>query len=111
MLVGSGMELAYRGAYFNVPLRIDGETFQIDTFLLSIGDDIDVIVGTPWLADVGNTLEDFASLEMQFQWGNHIVTFTNILDCRAFLQSLALTAPPLAIPAQPSATTVPVPVT
>ena len=34
VLIGSGTELSCRGAYFTVPLRIDGETFQIDTFLI-----------------------------------------------------------------------------
>lgn len=80
VLVGSGTLLACRGACFNVPLRIDSETFQIDTFLLSIGDDIDVILGTPWLADISNVLWNFASLETQFQWGTYRVTLSSILD-------------------------------
>jgi hypothetical protein len=41
--------------------------FQIDAFLLPIDDDIDVILGTLWLADVSNTLWNFASLQMEFQ--------------------------------------------
>jgi hypothetical protein len=45
VLIDSGTELAYQGACFTVLLHINGETFQTDVFLLSIGDNIDVILG------------------------------------------------------------------
>ena len=56
ILVGSGNEIACRGACFNVPLRIDFETFQIDALLVDIGVDIAIILGTPWMTDLGNVL-------------------------------------------------------
>ena len=62
MLIRSNTELAYWGACFTVPLRINCKTFQINAFLLPIGDDIDVILGAPWLIDVGNALWDFTYL-------------------------------------------------
>jgi hypothetical protein len=45
VLIDSGTEPAYQGACFTVLLHINGETFQTDVFLLSIGDNIDVILG------------------------------------------------------------------
>lgn len=56
VLIGSGIELACQGACFAVPLRIDSKTFQIDAFLLPISDDIDVILGAPWLTDISNAI-------------------------------------------------------
>jgi hypothetical protein len=53
ILVGSGHEVPYRAATFSVPLRVDAEVFDIDAFLLDIGNDIDIILGTPWLASLG----------------------------------------------------------
>lgn len=55
ILVGSSSKLACQGACFNISLRID-EMFQIDTFFLDIGNDTYIIISTPWLADIGNTL-------------------------------------------------------
>jgi hypothetical protein len=54
ILVGSGNEFSCRAASsFNIPLRIDAEVFYIDAFLLDIGNDIDIILGMPWLAGLG----------------------------------------------------------
>jgi hypothetical protein len=64
MLVGSDTKLACQGDSFTIPLRIHTKKFQIDAFLLSIGEYIDVILGAPCLAEVGNTLWNFTSLEM-----------------------------------------------
>lgn len=47
-----------------MPLRIDSKTFQIDDLLVDLGVDVDVDLGTPWMADLGNILWNFASLEM-----------------------------------------------
>jgi hypothetical protein len=94
VLVGSDTKLACRGASFTIPLHIHTKTFQIDAFLLSISEYIDVILGAPCLADVANTLWNFASLDMQFHQSNCMVTFTSILDHRAPLQPLALQVPP-----------------
>lgn len=56
ILVGSSTELARQGACFNISLWIDDEMFQSDTFFLDIGNDTYIIISTPWLADVSNTL-------------------------------------------------------
>ena len=55
------------GAIFcigDVPLRIDAKTFQIDAFLLDIGNNSDVILKTPWLANIGRVTWDFNSMVM-----------------------------------------------
>jgi hypothetical protein len=56
VLIGSGTELACQGACFIVPLRINGRTFQIDAFLLPIGNNIDIILGPPWMKNVGKAI-------------------------------------------------------
>jgi hypothetical protein len=66
VLIGSGTELACRGACFIVSLCIDGGTFQIDAFLLPIGNNIDIILGPPWMKNMGKAIWDFTSLQMQF---------------------------------------------
>lgn len=100
MLIGSGMELSYQGACFTTPLRINGETFPIDAFLLPIGDDIDIILGALWLTDISNTLWNFASLQMQFQRDDRTVTFTSIPYFRApDMWPTATSAPPAPAPA------------
>jgi hypothetical protein len=47
ILVGSGNKVPCRAAAFRVPLRIDTESFQVDTFLFEIGNNINAILGTP----------------------------------------------------------------
>ena len=47
ILDGSGNEVPCRAATFNVPLRIDADVFDIDAYLLDIGNDVDIILGTP----------------------------------------------------------------
>lgn len=69
ILVARGNEIACQGACFNIPLRIDTETFQIDVLLLDISVNVVIILGMSWMADLGNIHWNFASLEMQFQQG------------------------------------------
>jgi hypothetical protein len=56
ILIGSSNEIACRGACFNVPLHIDTKTFKINTFLVNLGVDIDIILSTPWMPDLGSIL-------------------------------------------------------
>lgn len=56
ILVGSGNEIADQGACFNMPLCINTETFQIDTFLVNLSIDVDIILATPWMANLGTIL-------------------------------------------------------
>jgi len=53
ILVGSDNEVPCRVASFSVPLCIDSEVFYIDAFLLDIGNNIDIALGTPWLVSLG----------------------------------------------------------
>ena len=53
ILVGSGNEVPCRAAAFSLPLRINADVFDIDTYLQDIGNDVDIILGTPWLASLG----------------------------------------------------------
>lgn len=82
ILVSNGTEITCRNASCNVPLRIDTKTFHIDALLVDISNDIDVILGTPWLADIGSITWNFASLEMEFQRNGQTITFTSIQDHR-----------------------------
>jgi hypothetical protein len=66
ILVGSENEVPCRGASFNVPLCIGSDAFDIDAFLLDIGNDIDVVLGTPWLASLGRVTWDFTSMELLY---------------------------------------------
>lgn len=56
ILVGSGDEVPCRSASFMVPLRIDSDVFDVDAYLLDLGHNIDVILGTPWLASLGRVI-------------------------------------------------------
>jgi len=39
-----------------VPLRIGSDVFDVNAYLLDLGHDIDVILGTPWLASLGRVI-------------------------------------------------------
>jgi hypothetical protein len=56
ILIGSSNEIACRGACFNMPLHIDTKTFKTDTILVDLGVDIDIVLGTPWMANLGSIL-------------------------------------------------------
>lgn len=98
VLVGNGTKITCSSASFNVPLHIDTETFHIDTLLVDIGNDIDVILGTPWLANIGIITWNFTSLEMQFQRNGHTVNLSSLQDHYLDQHVLALPAPALIQP-------------
>ena len=83
-----------RAASFIVPLRIDANVFYIDTFLLDIGNDIDIILGTPWLASLGCLTWDFTRMELQYFHNGHPITFTMAQQRRPPSTVLALPTPP-----------------
>jgi hypothetical protein len=56
ILIGSSNEITCRAACFNVPLHINTKTFKIHTFLVDLGIDIDIILGTPWMANISSIL-------------------------------------------------------
>lgn len=92
IIIGSGTKITCRSASYNVPLRVDNETFHIDALLVDTGNDVDVILSTPWLADIDNILWNFASLEIQFRRGEGTITFTSVQDRRPLQHVLALPA-------------------
>lgn len=93
MLVGSGTEVSCRATSFSVPLRIDAEIFYIDAFLLNIGNDIDIILGTPWLASLGRLTWDF-TMEFEYYRNGNPTSFTTIRPRWTSATVRALLAPP-----------------
>jgi hypothetical protein len=63
ILIGSGTKVTCRAASFSTPLRIDNEVYTIDVFLLNISD-INIVLGTPWLASLQHLTWDFTSMEL-----------------------------------------------
>jgi hypothetical protein len=92
ILVDSGNNVTCRVASFNVPLRND-KAFNIDAFLLDIGNDIDVILGTPWLARLGCLTWDLTTMELQYHDHGCPVTFASLRPQRRLTMVLALPAP------------------
>ena len=78
ILLGSGNEVSCRAAAFSVPLCIDTESFQIGTFPFEIGNNIDVILGTPWLADLGCFTWDFSTTELHYFRNGRSIYFNAI---------------------------------
>lgn len=66
ILIGSGTKVTCRAASLSTPLRIDNEVSTIDVFLLNIGKDINVVLGTPWSASLRRLTWDFTSMELQY---------------------------------------------
>jgi hypothetical protein len=92
ILVGSGNEVTCQAASFSTLLRVDDEVFTIDAFLLDIGNDIDVVLGTPWLASLGRLTWDF-TMELQYHERGRPITLTSLRpQCRP-TTVLALPAP------------------
>jgi hypothetical protein len=76
ILVGSGNEVPYRATAFGVPLRIDADIFYIDAYLVDISNDVDIILGTPWLAGLGRLTWDFTTVRLQYICNGRPFTFT-----------------------------------
>ncbi|XP_047943164.1 uncharacterized protein LOC125190006 [Salvia hispanica] len=50
-----------------VPITIQGITFQTDLYGLSICN-LDVVLGLPWLENLGPVLTDYKAMTMEFEW-------------------------------------------
>jgi hypothetical protein len=61
-----GNAVPCRATALNISIPLAGPTFDIDTHLLDFGNNIDVILGTPWLASLGRVTRDFANKELQY---------------------------------------------
>jgi hypothetical protein len=73
VLVGNGTEINNTSVSFNVPVSINTEEFHSDALLLDMGNDVDIILGTPWLANMGIIAWNFELMEMQFQRNGHTI--------------------------------------
>lgn len=94
ILVGSGNEVSCRRACFNVPLRIASDIFDVNAFLMDIGNDIDVILGAPWLAGLGRITWDFMDLELHYIKNGRSHTLLAQCQHRTQPSMRALLAPP-----------------
>jgi hypothetical protein len=90
ILVGSGNEVSCHAASFAMPLRIDND---IDAYLHDIGNDVDVILGTPWLASLGSVVWDFTNMELQYVCNRRPHIFHAPLRRQVSTTVLALPAP------------------
>jgi hypothetical protein len=61
-----------------VLLRIDADVFDIDIYLLDIGNDVNIILGTPWLASLGHVTWDFTTMQLQYVRNGRLFTFTTV---------------------------------
>lgn len=94
ILMGSGNNAPYRAASFNVPLRNDMKIFYINAFLLDISNDIDIVLGKPWLADLECLNWDFNNMELQYFRNGHLVNFTTTRPRWTSTMVHTLPAPP-----------------
>ena len=94
ILVRSWNEVPCRAAAFNVPLRIDADVFDIDAYPLDIGNDVDIILSTPWLASLGRLTWDFTTMQLQYVRNGRLFTFTTVQRRHTPATVLALLAPP-----------------
>jgi hypothetical protein len=78
IFIGNGNEVPCKATTFNVSIRIDGVVFDIDAYLLDIGNDVNVILGTPWLAGLVRVTWDFTTMQLQHIRNGHPVTFTTV---------------------------------
>ena len=65
MKVANGDMLKTQGACHDVNLKIQGQDFQVDLNVLSLGDYV-VVLGTQWLYTLGLIQWDFMKLTMVF---------------------------------------------
>ena len=53
ILVSSRNEVPCHATVFGIQLRINADIFYFNAYPLDISNDIDIILGTPWLAGLG----------------------------------------------------------
>jgi hypothetical protein len=78
----------------DIPFHMDAETPQIDAFLFGTGNDIDIVLGTPWLASLGRLTGVFTTMELHYYRNRHPIAFTNIKPRRTPATVLALPVSP-----------------
>ena len=72
VVIGSGKQIRGMGVCKGVVLQLQGITIVEDFLPLPLGS-IDVILGLKWLANLGETRDDWRKLTMSFELGRKMV--------------------------------------
>jgi len=65
--ITSGEKIPSPEKCIQIPVEMQGMTFEIDFYILPV-EDYEVVLGTQWLQILGPIRWDFENLEMQFEW-------------------------------------------
>lgn len=71
--IGSGDYMVCNLVCSQVPLSLQGKSFSVDLYVLSI-EGPDVVLGIHWLQRLGRVLHDYSTFSMEFQWQGETVT-------------------------------------
>ena len=112
ILVGNWKEVPCHSASFNIPIHISNDIFHIDVLLLDISNNIDIILGLPWLTILGHVTWDFTTMELLYFCNEHPYILNIVPRQQAPTTNLALIAHQLGVHIAWSSTThIPHPVT
>lgn len=75
--VANGAKLLSGGRCHSVALKLQGNTFITNFYVLTLGG-CDVVLGIDWLRTLGPILWDFNLLTIQFQIGKETITFNGL---------------------------------
>lgn len=67
VMVGNGRVLDCSRICLQVPLYVQGNTFQVDLFILGLNS-ADIVLGIQWLQDLGPVLIDYTTRTMVFSY-------------------------------------------
>jgi hypothetical protein len=99
-------------ASFNIQIHNGSNIFNIDAFLLDISNNIDIILGLPWLTILGHVTWDFTTMELLYFCNGHPYILNIVPRQQAPTTNLALIAHQLGVHIAWSSTThIPHPVT
>lgn len=63
--LGDGRREVFQGKYSNLPITIGSETLCVDCLLFPLGG-VDIILGVPWLASLGDVIANWKSMFLSF---------------------------------------------
>jgi hypothetical protein len=99
--VGNGMTVPCNAVAFTVPLCINEARFDIDTYILDIGNKVDVILGMPWLVNLGCVFWDFINMQLMCIIGEKLFCFNaetprhdHNFDATAAIRAITMTTSP-----------------
>ena len=93
ILVGNWKEVPCHSASFNIPIHISNDIFHIDVLLLDISNNIDVVLGMPWLISLGHVMWDFTTMELLYFRNGCPNMLCTTPHCQVHTTVLALSAP------------------